>query len=287
MSSSIGQHLQLSSKKKKEESLLLLEAACQKNRSFILAHPQYQLNEDEEKLLKQYQNKLKAGWPLAYIIGYKDFYQSAFLVSPSVLIPRPETELIVDLGLSFAKDNIKKKINFLDIGTGSGAIIVSLAKVIKESSSYNNALFFASDISLSALEIAKENASRQNLLKKINFYKSNLLSSLPAKIFDRPVFIAANLPYLKKEEFSREKSIRMEPKLALISDEDGLKHYHRLLKQLKTKAKDTSFRLLMEINPRQRVKLTKMAQANFPQAKIKKEPDLSGRTRFIILDNNI
>lgn len=266
------------------ENITLLAFVCKKNEAWVIAHPEYKLKTREERLFKKYQQKRQEHWPLAYLIGKKSFYQHDFFVSPAVLIPRPESEIIVEKGLEFAREH--NKVDFLDLGTGSGALILSLAAAWRKdpTPSYRQTHFYAGDISSAALKVARRNAQALKLAKKIDFRQGNLF--LPFKkdlalASDRALFIAANLPYLTPLEQKMEKSLTHEPKLALIGGPDGLALYRRLLQDLKTSLKDRSFSLLMEINPQQAKELIKKAETFFPKAEIKKVSDLSGRTRFI------
>ncbi len=266
------------------EKIMLLAFVCKKNEAWVLAHPEYKLKTSEEKLFKKYQQKRQEHWPLAYLIGKKSFYQHDFFVSPAVLIPRPESEIIVEKGLEFAREH--DKADFLDLGTGSGALIISLAAAWRQESAqaYRRSNFYAGDISLAALKIARRNAQALRLNKKITFRQGNLF--LPFKkelalVSDRALFIAANLPYLTPREHQAEKSLSHEPKLALLGGRDGLALYRQLLQALKTNLKERPFSLIMEINPQQATGLIKKAKLLFPKAEIKKVSDLSGRTRFV------
>ena len=266
------------------EQVTLLAFVCKKNEAWVLAHPEYKLKTSEEKLFKKYQQKRQERWPLAYLIGKKSFYRHEFFVSPAVLIPRPESEIIVEKGLEFAREH--DRADFLDLGTGSGALIISLAAAWRQESaqSYRRSNFYAGDISLAALKVASRNAQALRLDKKITFRQGSLFLPFKKELAfpsDRALFIAANLPYLTPREHQAEKSLTHEPKLALVGGRDGLAFYRQLLQDLKTSLKDHPFSLIMEINPQQASILVKKTKSLFPKAEIKKVPDLSGRTRFI------
>jgi release factor glutamine methyltransferase len=269
------------------EKITLLAFVCKKNEAWVLAHPEYKLKASEEKLFKKYQQKRQEHWPLAYLMGKKSFYQHDFFVSPAVLIPRPESEIIVETGLEFARAH--KQFDFLDLGTGSGALILSLAAAWRQESpqSYRQTHFYAGDISAAALKMAHRNALSLRLDKKITFRQGNLFSPFKKEFISasgRALFIAANLPYLSSREHQAEKSLTHEPRIALVGGRDGLTLYRRLLHDLKTSLKDRPFSLMMEINPQQATGLIKKAKALFPKAEIKKVSDLSGRTRFIQIE---
>ncbi|MBN2884765.1 peptide chain release factor N(5)-glutamine methyltransferase [Patescibacteria group bacterium] len=264
---------------------ILLAFVCKKELTWLLSHPEYKLQDQEESKFTKYYKLLQSGVPLAYIIGQQSFYNYNFKVSRAVLIPRPETELIVDIAKDYLLKN-QGKTACLDIGTGSGAIIISLAAEIKKLSTeiFKTSKFLAGDISTKALKIAQDNAKAHNLEDKIEFIEGNLLepfiSTLAKKHF-KSLFIAANLPYLSPSERQQEKSITMEPDLALLGGEDGLDLYIELLQSLHNNRQLIPFHLIMEINPWQSELLIQSVNNNFPEVQIKKTSDLSGQTRFI------
>ena len=285
----IGQHL-AASPTFCRETASLLAFVCRRDLSWLLAHPEYQLSPRQEKNFQQKYKRWQAGTPLAYILGYKDFYDYRFRVSPAVLIPRPESELIIDAGLAYARLIAGKKLTFLDIGTGSGALIISLAKSLKKiiPTAYRQADFLAGDISANALKIARANARAYRLDRKIIFRLGDLLTPW-RKIFYQqanPIFLAANLPYLTPKERRREPSLASEPDLALLGGRDGLSLYRRFLPMTNKFLRDRPFCLLMEINPEQAPALIKLANKYFADDEIKKMPDLSGRTRFLKIQRN-
>lgn len=179
----------------------------------------------------------KNGEPVAYIIGKKEFFNLEFEVDNCVLIPRPETEELVEKALEFIKDYNGKKLTVLDLGTGSGAIAVSIAVSIKKwVEKYNFDIkkikLIASDISAKALEKAKKNAKKCQVAKMIEFVESDLLKDIKnVKDID---LIVANLPYLdpgKRSGYSPELS--EEPYIALYAGKNGMDYYDRLFKELK------------------------------------------------------
>lgn len=273
----------------RREALSLLAFICQQDSSWILAHPEYTLTKEEYKLFIAKQLKLKKGWPLAYLLGYKNFYNYSFKVTPAVLIPRPESEKIIEESLAYTRRHSKNKQIFLDLGTGSGALIISMAAELKTKlpSAYKKSYFWASDISDAALKIAEINAKQHKVKAKINFRHGNLLAPWRSDLKNSsklPIFIAANLPYLTPVQQKQEPSITYEPQLALIGGSDGLQPYRRLLQQIEQMMPETSFCLMMEINPKQAPALIKEAKKYFKKTEIKKTPDLSGRTRFIVIE---
>jgi len=258
------------------EAELLLAHVLKKDRVFILAHPEFIISQEEAAQFKKLIAKRLKGWSNAVLLGAKEFYGLEFQINKNVLVPRPETEILVDLILEQAK--LKPQALIMDIGTGSGAIIITAFKKIKA----NQHFFYASDKSAKALEVARLNAKNNQV--KVNFLKGDLLKPyLP--IFRNKqiteIIIAANLPYLKPAEME-EPSIKKEPKIALLSGADGLRHYQRLFGQIK-KAKLAPVFLVCEINPGQAPKIEKLAKTSFPKSETYFKDDYSGQIRFFIL----
>jgi len=267
----------------------LLAFVCKKELTWLLSHPEYRLSDPEELAFNKYYQLLQNNTPLAYITGQQSFYNYNFKVSSSVLIPRPETELIIDIAKNYLLANQGEKA-VLDIGTGSGAIIISIVAEIRKLSPevFTSSTFLAGDISKEALEVAKANAKNHKLEDKIEFIEGNLLKPfIPIinKEFFASVFIAANLPYLNPLERQREKSIALEPDLALLGGENGLDLYIELLESLNNNLQQIPFHLVMEINPGQSELLIQSSKKYFPKTEIKKTSDLSGQTRFIEVIN--
>lgn len=272
---------------------LIIAHAIRKSREFVLAHPECQIpptcNTKFEKLIRRRINHE----PLAYILGEKEFFGLNFKVNKNTLIPRPETELIIDLVLHKIKHgmwNKKNKIIIADIGTGSGNIIISIAKQLKNFEfRILDVDFFGIDISKKALFVSKQNASFHKVDKEIIFLHGNLLEpvkKIPTlKSQFSNLIITANLPYLSPKIYSScSRNIKKyEPKSALISQEDGLTHYGRLLKQLQDiKQKCSALRVscFMEISPEQKTKIPKIIKKYFSDSEIIFHKDLSKRWRI-------
>ena len=215
--------------------------------------------------------KLQEGKPVQYIVGNVDFYDINLLVNKNVLIPRFETETLVEKTINYAK-KLKNPLDILDIGTGSGAIAITLAKHLK-----SNVL--ATDISEKALEIAKKNAIRNNV--QINFKKSDILKNVKGK-FD---IIISNPPYISKDEIIDPLVKNNEPHLALYADNKGLYFYEEILKNIKPYLKEKSI-IAFEIGMTQSKDITKIAQKYLPKVKIITEKDLTGKDRYIFIFNN-
>lgn len=231
--------------------------------------------------------KLDRGFPVQYLCHRANFYGRSFKVNRNVLIPRPETETLVESCISHLISRTKKltKANVIDIGTGSGNMIISLALELQNqiSSTTENIAFYATDISNKALKVAKSNAKKHGV--KINFLQSDLLSSkeLP-KRFD---LVIANLPYLKseyKQNLTQEnQSIRFEPNLALDGGPDGLTIVRKLIDELPVRLKKNSL-AIMEVGDDQKKAIKKLS-LSYPKLKFKYRDDLTGRFRFVFVSH--
>jgi release factor glutamine methyltransferase len=225
--------------------------------------------------------------PLAYILSHQGFYGLDFKVSRHTLIPRPETELLVE---EIVKTKPKNSI-IIDVGTGSGNIIISLCKSIENKNTY-----YGADISPKALQIAKYNAKRHKLNSKIKFIKSDLLNyflnNLTIKPFNN-LIIVANLPYLSEKIYNCvSKDIKKyEPKIALLGGYNGLDCYKKLFKQIKIIKKSCyvlpaspaggRVTCYVEISPEQKPKLEKILKKYFPKSRLKFQKDLAKKWRVV------
>jgi release factor glutamine methyltransferase len=267
---------------------LLIAHELKKPREFVLAHPEYKLPKFIIYNLKFKISRRMRGEPLAYILGRKGFFGLDFKVNRHTLIPRPETELLVELATQEARIK-KQEINIIDLGTGSGNIIISLAYNIN-CEVYNNAEFFAVDISSEALEVAKQNAKLHKVDKKIKFLKGDLLEpiikirnclSQAGKPKTKSLIILANLPYLSEKIYvSAMKDVKKyEPKSALYSPSEGLAHYEKLLQQIKKHCSGSQVLCFMEISPEQKTRLKKIIKLYFLGAEVDFFRDLAGKWR--------
>ena len=215
--------------------------------------------------------ELKEGKPVQYIVGNVDFYDVNLLVNENVLIPRFETETLVEKTINYAKE-LTEPLDILDIGTGSGAIAITLAK-------HHSCHVLATDISEEALEIAKINSKRNNV--QIEFKQSDILKNVQGK-FD---IIISNPPYIAKDEVIDDLVKDNEPHLALYAEEDGLYFYRNILENVKPFLKEKSL-IAFEIGMTQSNAITKIAQNYLPHAKVSTEKDLTGKDRYIFIFNN-
>ena len=201
------------------ETLLMFALAC--NRAYLYAHPEQELSPQEEERYLELIHERARGKPSQYITGHQEFWGLDFIVTPAVLIPRPETEHVVETVLELARE--KPRCRIIDVGTGSGCIALALAKELPL------AEIHAADISAEALEVARVNAAR--LDHRIQFHEGDLLSAFELRPqFD---FVVSNPPYvgLREPEKVQRQVREFEPKIAVFSGENGLEIYPRLISQ--------------------------------------------------------
>ena len=239
----------------------------------ILAYPDTKLALFEERKYKRWIKKRSRHIPVWYITGYEHFYGLDFKVSRNVLIPRPETEILVEKALSQAK-KMPPTIKIADIGTGSGAIGISLAKNLP------NIQVYLVDISKKALAVAKKNA-KNNKVNNVVILSGNLLEPLPQKVD----LIVANLPYVPSGNIATlaYDIHHYEPRLALEGGNDGLDLYRLFFKQAPSKIKEKG-KIFLEIGENQGPKMVKIAKNVFPQAQVRFEKDWAGLDRFVIVE---
>jgi release factor glutamine methyltransferase len=219
---------------------LLLMHTLGKDRAWLLTHTNDLIAPEQ---LVTYQEKIArraTHEPIQYIIGEQEFYGLTLRVTPAVLIPRPETEHLVEAAL--ARLPRTEPIRIADIGTGSGAIAIALAHALP------HARITALDISTAALAVAKENATRHNIQDRIDFRESDLLTAVQGEVFDA---IVSNPPYVSTNEELEEQVRDYEPATALYAGESGLDIYRRLIPQAHAALKSEGW-LMMEIGHGQR-----------------------------------
>lgn len=233
------------------DSLILLEHVIKVPRESILAQPQFELSNDAIVKLRGLVDRRAKLEPIAYLTGHKEFYGLEFEVNKNVLVPRPETEKMVEyiIGSTKPKDMV------LDVGTGSGAIAVALKKTAA------GLEVSASEISHSALKVARKNAVKHDVF--IGFVESDLFENIGShKKFD---VVAANLPYVKLDKISEQPGLKHEPALALFPDDSrGLSIYERFFRSVNNFVKPEGY-VIVEHDPAQLddiLKLGKIARFN-------------------------
>jgi release factor glutamine methyltransferase len=218
------------------ETLLMFALAC--NRAYLYAHPEQQLTVEEERDYFQLIAERARGRPAQYITGHQEFWGLDFIVTPAVLIPRPETEHVVETVLELARQ--KPSCKLVDVGTGSGCIALALAKELPQAEVH------AVDISPDALEVARANAARLELDSRVRFHQSDLLSAFgTGPQFD---FIISNPPYVGFAEPEKvQRQVReFEPEVAVFSGKTGLEAYQQLIPQARALLNPAGW-LVMEI----------------------------------------
>jgi release factor glutamine methyltransferase len=275
---------------------LLIAHGIGKSREFVLTYPEYEIAPEQFSITESLLQRRLNHEPIAYILGHREFFGLDFTVTSDTLIPRPETEFMVDKIICDAESRIKNqkfgsgKNLMVDVGTGSGCIIISLAHELLKNDSGVRYDFFGVDISQSAIAVARENARMHAIEKNITFTQSDLLENISQSILDSSIetlIIAANLPYLSHTIYqSSIPDVRnFEPQSALVSDEDGLWHYRKLLDQIQLvhkEKKSISMKLFFEISPEQKTAIEKLIRNYFPKAFINTSQDLSGKYRLVI-----
>ena len=251
----------------KIEIELLIASVLNKSRSFLYSHPEYKLTIKQKRKFYSLFNRLSMGEPLAYILGKKSFWTFELTVDKRVLIPRPETEILVEVVLSKLID--KPFATIADLGTGSGAIAIALAT---EHPTWN---VFAADISKDALQLACYNAD-QLQVNNIKFCCGNWCRALPQQKFDA---IVSNPPYVAKDDIHlQQKNIMFEPKIALEAV-DGLESLDTIIVQARQFLKPQGL-LVLEYGYDQSKKVKYLLQkSNYKNIKLYK--DLSGITRAV------
>ena len=232
---------------------------------------QQEVTEEDKHFVEEIYTKLAVHIPAQYIIGHAEFYGMQLKVVERVLIPRPETEELVELILT---ENPKENLKVLDIGTGSGAIALALAKNRPDWS------VTAADISQDALELATENANAQNL--NLSFIKSDCFSEISAK-YD---IIVSNPPYISRAD-EAEVSLNVlhsEPHLALFADEDGLAIYRKIAEGSKDYLTDDG-KIYLEIGYKQGQTVPALFMENIPDKRVRTLKDQFGQDRMVVIDD--
>ena len=237
---------------------------------FIFALQQEAI-EEEKQFVEEIYKKLAAHIPAQYIIGHADFFGMQLKVDERVLIPRPETEELVELILT---ENPEKNLKVLDIGTGSGAIALALAKNRPDWS------VTAADISQEALDLSLENAKAQNL--NLSFIKSDCFSEISSK-YD---IIVSNPPYISRADEVEVglNVLHSEPHLALFADEDGLAIYRRIGEDSKDYLNDGG-KIYLEIGYKQGQSVPALFKENFPEKRVRTLKDQFGQDRMVVIDD--
>lgn len=255
---------------------VILAHLLSQDRGWLYAHNRTLISEHEAQQLERLIQRRMAREPVAYITGRREFFGLIFEVSPAVLIPRPETELLVEEALALAP---ARQVAIADIGTGSGCIAISLARHLPQ------AIITAIDISLDALTIARRNADQHHVADRIRFRHGDLLAPLTTAVD----ILVANPPYVSAGDYETlaPEVRRYEPRLALVDQTTGpeagtgLSIIHHLLSGASKVIYPGGY-LLMEIGADQGQQVLDLAAALCPQARFEIRPDLAGRDRLLL-----
>jgi release factor glutamine methyltransferase len=256
---------------------VILCFVLKKSKEFLYTNPEQRINQENAYKFNTLIEKRATHYPIAYLVKQKSFYNLDFFVNEMVLIPRPETEQLVEVAAKGIKQLINqsnKQPTIVDIGTGSGCIAITLAKQFPKSK------FIATDVSPAPIAIAKKNATKHKV--DISFLKGNLYAPLEGRKID---LVIANLPYLDDDmenllQSSDSKALKFEPELALKGGEDGLDYYRKLLEEI-SKAEHKPKSILLEIGHKQADPLRQFISTVLPDAQVEIIKDLKQRNRVV------
>ncbi len=261
------------------DAQLLLAFILNVSKNYLFTHFDQELTEEQLRRFESLMDRRRHHEPLAYILGWKEFYGRPFRVNSFVLIPRPDTEVLIEEAKKLvmgAQDTL-----FVDVGTGSGAIAVTLA-------AETNLPVIAIDLSPQALALAEQNAKIHKVDDRLTFLQSNLFESLKPETTRglQEVIITANLPYLTPKQIAlAESEVKdYEPRLALDGGVDGLDVYNALFQTLAARRADfpKSLTTIIEIDPDQHVSAPHLITEYFPKAESRIVNDLANKPRVVI-----
>jgi release factor glutamine methyltransferase len=251
------------------DAQVLLAATLGRSRAWLLAHPEIELSDSQARSYVGSLEQVLAGTALPHVLGEWEFYGRRFRLSPAVLIPRPETELVVERALKLA-GAVGPSLSVFDVGTGCGCLAITLALELPA------ARVVASDVSRDALRIAQFNANAHGVTSQIGLVQADLLDGL----LDRFDLVCANLPYVRTAELGG--LLGREPRLALDGGADGLLLIRRLINDLPRYLRPGGGAVL-EIDPRQTEQVVGLAQASLPGSTVDVFQDLAGRDRVVVV----
>jgi release factor glutamine methyltransferase len=252
---------------------VILQESTGKTYTWLAAHEEFILTRDQSHQADQLLSQVIQQIPLAYLIKHWAFYDLDLYINSSVLIPRPETELMAEAAIAWLKEHPKNHCA-ADVGTGSGCISIAIAKSI------NNLFFISTDISRAALDVAKLNIHKYHLENSIYLVQTTLLDACKTRFN----LICANLPYIPTKKLDSLKVSQHEPYFALDGGDEGLDYIHDLLIRAPSQLHKNGL-LLIEINSDQGDRVEKLAQQNFPNANFQILKDLSGLPRLLFIEN--
>jgi release factor glutamine methyltransferase len=248
---------------------ILVAHVLKSSRERLHSHPDHQLTVAQRARLRRLTSRRAARVPVPYLVGEREFYGHMFRVTPAVLIPRPSSELLVELAIDWLKAHPEAR-RVIDLGTGSGAVAISVAKAVPQ------VRIEARDISARALRVAADNIARHRLRRRITTVKADLLrGAAPADV------ILANLPYIPEAlRRVRPKELEYEPGLALDGGKDGLDLIRMALAQAPAAVKPGGL-VLFECDPAQTRRVVRWANGHWPTADVSVHKDLAGQDRVV------
>ncbi len=253
------------------DAQVLLAHVLEKPRSWVMAHPEAILNPQQIQTLETCLQRLLQGEPLPYVLGEWQFFGLGFEVTPATLIPRPETELMVEQALAWLRLRALPD-RVVDVGVGTGCVAVSLAVHLPRLS------VLGVDISWAALQVARQNACRHAVESRVQLLQTDLVSSLCGP-FD---LVCANLPYIPSDTVLTLPAARHEPRLALDDGVDGLDLIRRLLNQVSSRMATNSL-CLLEIEASQGPLAQRLGEETFHAAQVQVLADLAGKDRLLCI----
>ena len=257
------------------DASVLLGHILSKPRTWVLAHPELTLTAEQQEQLDDALARFEDGEPFPYILGHWEFFGLDFDVTPDVLIPRPETELLVEKAIARLQES-PVRTTVADIGTGSGAIAVAIAVNVPEIH------ILATDISQAAVEVAHRNAQKHNVSDRIDFVQCDILPPPPGPFPAESHFdlVCANLPYIPTDTLQGLPIYEREPTLALDGGPDGLDIFRQLM-QIAPDWLAPNALILLEIEATRGVHALNLAHEMFSQAEIHLHQDFTGRDRLL------
>jgi len=254
------------------DSQLLMMKTLGVTRAWVLAHPEAVLTSVQSDAFEHDLSRVVSGTALPYVIGSWEFFGRPFVITPDVLIPRPETEILVTAALRWLSERPHGQ-RVVDVGCGSGCIAISLALDMP------GHMIYGVDVSPTALAVARRNAEAYHIENELTLVDSDLLTPFDAR-FD---LVCANLPYIPTDRLAELEVAMREPSLALDGGPDGLAGIERLALQLASRLAPGG-RVLLELDPEQMDRASDLIRAGLPGVTTRVLADLSGRDRVLVVD---
>ncbi|MCT4607162.1 MAG: peptide chain release factor N(5)-glutamine methyltransferase [Marinisporobacter sp.] len=256
---------------------VILCYVLKKDRLFLYTHRDHPLKDEEIRVFNDLIKKRIQGMPVAYIVKKQEFMGLNFYVEEGVLIPRPDTEILVETVIEWAKKRKNDNRIIVDLGTGSGAITISLAKYIE------NAFVYSIDLSRHALEIGKKNATLNEVTENTLFLEGDLLAPIKGKLEEKVDIIVSNPPYIPRNEIEKLQIEvkKFEPKIALDGGMDGLDFYRKIIDEAPNFVKKGGF-IALEVGHDQADMVKTMMEHKGYYYEIQKIKDLAGIERVVV-----